>query len=84
MLAAAASYYKATLTVTTGLSAPFNNLAVIYKQQVSVAAYIDQILYLCSQLPLLFLSSFIYLFIFLSLALQFAIWNSHYNHGFFL
>ncbi|KAJ0015018.1 hypothetical protein Pint_20284 [Pistacia integerrima] len=33
MLAAAAQYYKATLTVTTGLSAPFNNLAVIYKQQ---------------------------------------------------
>ena len=34
MVAAAASYYKATLAVTTGLSAPFNNLAVIYKQQV--------------------------------------------------
>lgn len=34
MVAAAASYYKATLVVTTGLSAPFNNLAVIYKQQV--------------------------------------------------
>ncbi|XP_016672643.1 probable UDP-N-acetylglucosamine--peptide N-acetylglucosaminyltransferase SEC isoform X2 [Gossypium hirsutum] len=33
MVGAAASYYKATLTVTTGLSAPFNNLAVIYKQQ---------------------------------------------------
>lgn len=37
MVAAAASYYKATLTVTTGLSAPFNNLAIIYKQQVLVA-----------------------------------------------
>lgn len=36
MVAAAASYYKATLSVTTGLSAPFNNLAVIYKQQVVV------------------------------------------------
>lgn len=34
MVGAAASYYKATLAVTTGLSAPFNNLAVIYKQQV--------------------------------------------------
>lgn len=37
MVAAAASYYKATLTVTTGLSAPFNNLAIIYKQQVLVS-----------------------------------------------
>lgn len=36
-MAAAASYYKATLTVTTGLSAPFNNLAIIYKQQVLVS-----------------------------------------------
>lgn len=34
MVSTAASYYKATLTVTTGLSAPFNNLAIIYKQQV--------------------------------------------------
>lgn len=34
MVATAASYYKATLSVTTGLSAPFNNLAIIYKQQV--------------------------------------------------
>ncbi|KAG6735922.1 hypothetical protein POTOM_061393 [Populus tomentosa] len=33
MSAAAASCYKATLAVTTGLSAPFSNLAVIYKQQ---------------------------------------------------
>ena len=37
MSAAAASCYKATLAVTTGLSAPFNNLAVIYKQQVNTA-----------------------------------------------
>lgn len=36
MLSAAASCYKATLSVTTGLSAPFNNLAIIYKQQVGV------------------------------------------------
>ncbi|KAA8534695.1 hypothetical protein F0562_032212 [Nyssa sinensis] len=33
MMAAASTYYKATLAVTTGLSAPFNNLAIIYKQQ---------------------------------------------------
>lgn len=33
-MSAAASCYKATLSVTTGLSAPFNNLAIIYKQQV--------------------------------------------------
>ena len=37
MVTAAASYYKATLSVTTGLSAPFNNLAIIYKQQVLIA-----------------------------------------------
>ena len=37
MVAAAASYYKATLNATTGLSAPLNNLAVIYKQQVVTA-----------------------------------------------
>ncbi|MED6217438.1 hypothetical protein PIB30_017685 [Stylosanthes scabra] len=29
--------YKATLSVTTGLSAPYNNLAIIYKQQGSYA-----------------------------------------------
>lgn len=34
MMSAAAQCYKATLSVTTGLSAPFNNLAIIYKQQV--------------------------------------------------
>lgn len=33
-MVAAANCYKATLSVTTGLSAPFNNLAIIYKQQV--------------------------------------------------
>lgn len=32
----AAQCYKATLAVTSGLSAPFNNLAVIYKQQVDL------------------------------------------------
>ena len=36
MVAAAAQYYKATLNVTTGLSAPYNNLAIIYKQQVAL------------------------------------------------
>lgn len=35
-MSAAAQCYKATLAVTTGLSAPFNNLAIIYKQQVHV------------------------------------------------
>lgn len=34
MTSAAVQCYKATLAVTTGLSAPFNNLAIIYKQQV--------------------------------------------------
>jgi len=37
MVAAAATYYKATLNATTGLSAPLNNLAIIYKQQVVTA-----------------------------------------------
>ncbi|XP_052182661.1 probable UDP-N-acetylglucosamine--peptide N-acetylglucosaminyltransferase SEC isoform X2 [Diospyros lotus] len=40
MMAAAATYYKAVLAVTTGLSAPFNNLAIIYKQQ---GNYVDAI-----------------------------------------
>ncbi|MBA0668612.1 hypothetical protein Goklo_001504 [Gossypium klotzschianum] len=35
MVAAAASYYKATLSVTTGLSAPFNNLAGNYVEAIS-------------------------------------------------
>ena len=34
MVPTAASYYKATLSVTTGLSANFSNLTIIYKQQV--------------------------------------------------
>ncbi len=36
-MSAAASCYKATLSVTTGISAPFNNLAIIYKQQVAAS-----------------------------------------------
>lgn len=32
----AANFYKATLSVTTGLSAPYSNLATIYKQQVNL------------------------------------------------
>lgn len=39
MTPAAAQCYKATLSVTTGLSAPFNNLAIIYKQQVAASAF---------------------------------------------
>lgn len=35
MVGPASSLFQATLTVTTGLSAPFNNLAIIYKQQVA-------------------------------------------------
>jgi hypothetical protein len=34
MINVAATFYKATLSVTTGLSAPYSNLATIYKQQV--------------------------------------------------
>ncbi|XP_010677316.1 uncharacterized protein LOC104892984 [Beta vulgaris subsp. vulgaris] len=34
MIGTAAQYYKATLNVTTGLSAPYNNLAIIYKHQI--------------------------------------------------
>eukprot|EP00262_Sarcandra_glabra_P001228 TRINITY_DN11256_c0_g1_i2.p1 TRINITY_DN11256_c0_g1~~TRINITY_DN11256_c0_g1_i2.p1 ORF type:complete len:609 (+),score=94.27 TRINITY_DN11256_c0_g1_i2:407-2233(+) len=33
MMSTAATFCKATFTVTTGLSAPFSNLAIIYKQQ---------------------------------------------------
>lgn len=48
-MSAAAQCYKATLTVTTGLSAPFNNLAIIYKQQVvSVLWFLS----LCQHPPL--------------------------------
>ncbi|KAG6535389.1 hypothetical protein ZIOFF_000355 [Zingiber officinale] len=35
MMSVAASFYKATLAVITGISTPFNNLAIIYKQQTS-------------------------------------------------
>jgi protein O-GlcNAc transferase len=34
LISAAASFYKAAISVTSGLSSPLNNLAVIYKQQV--------------------------------------------------
>lgn len=44
MLSSAAAFYKATLSVTTGLSAPFSNLAIIYKQQVLTAADIFAII----------------------------------------
>lgn len=37
----AASFYILTLGVTNGLSAPFNNLALIYKQQVIIIFYLD-------------------------------------------
>ncbi|KAG6488846.1 hypothetical protein ZIOFF_005775 [Zingiber officinale] len=33
MMSVVASFYKAILAVTTGISVPFNNLAIIYKQQ---------------------------------------------------
>ncbi|KAG6468520.1 hypothetical protein ZIOFF_073208 [Zingiber officinale] len=33
MMSVAASFYKAILAVATGISVPFNNLAIIYKQQ---------------------------------------------------
>ncbi|KAG6487594.1 hypothetical protein ZIOFF_056182 [Zingiber officinale] len=39
MMSVAASFYKATLAVTTGISAPFNNLAIIYKQQFTNLKY---------------------------------------------
>lgn len=34
MVNVAASFYNATINVTSGLSAPYSNLATIYKQQV--------------------------------------------------
>ena len=34
MLEEAAALYQRTLAITTGLSAPYTNLAAIYKQQV--------------------------------------------------
>jgi hypothetical protein len=48
MLSAAASCYKATLSVTTGLSAPFNNLAIIYKQQVAASLLALSLWWRCS------------------------------------
>lgn len=36
MINVAAQCYKATLAVTSGLSAPYSNLALIYKQQVYI------------------------------------------------
>lgn len=42
----AAQCYKATLSVTTGLSAPFNNLAIIYKQQVAKSPSVTLFLYI--------------------------------------
>lgn len=48
LMSAAAQYYQATLTVTTGLSAPFNNLAMIYKQQVVPVLWF---LSLCFSMP---------------------------------
>ncbi|KAG6492520.1 hypothetical protein ZIOFF_047483 [Zingiber officinale] len=44
MMSVAASFYKATLAVTTGISAPFNNLAIIYKQQILGSTYIATLL----------------------------------------
>lgn len=43
MIGTAASFYRATLAVTTGLSAPFSNLAVIYKQQVFITTNFNSI-----------------------------------------
>ncbi|XP_042415520.1 probable UDP-N-acetylglucosamine--peptide N-acetylglucosaminyltransferase SEC [Zingiber officinale] len=44
MMSVAASFYKATLAVTTGISAPFNNLVIIYKQQILGNTYIATLL----------------------------------------
>ncbi|XP_042391761.1 probable UDP-N-acetylglucosamine--peptide N-acetylglucosaminyltransferase SEC [Zingiber officinale] len=44
MMSVAASFYKATLAVTAGISAPFNNLAIIYKQQILGSTYIATLL----------------------------------------
>lgn len=43
MVNVAANFYKATLAVTSGLSAPYNNLATIYKQQVLYGFYDEPI-----------------------------------------
>ncbi|KAG6522078.1 hypothetical protein ZIOFF_019212 [Zingiber officinale] len=42
MMSVAASFYKATLAVTTGISAPFNNLAIIYKQQTAADGLVNR------------------------------------------
>ncbi|RZC02408.1 putative UDP-N-acetylglucosamine--peptide N-acetylglucosaminyltransferase SEC [Glycine soja] len=43
VVVAAAQYYKATLNVTTRLSAPYNNLVIIYKHQDYIRAIQDVI-----------------------------------------
>ncbi|KAG6532167.1 hypothetical protein ZIOFF_006005 [Zingiber officinale] len=42
MMSVVASFYKATLAVTTGISAPFNNLAIIYKQQTDADGLVNR------------------------------------------
>ncbi|KAG6472905.1 hypothetical protein ZIOFF_070383 [Zingiber officinale] len=42
MMSVPASFYKATLAVTTGISAPFNNLAIIYKQQTAADGLVNR------------------------------------------
>ncbi|KAG6475987.1 hypothetical protein ZIOFF_065221 [Zingiber officinale] len=42
MMSVAASFYKATLAVATGISAPFNNLAIIYKQQTAADGLVNK------------------------------------------
>ncbi|KAG6469610.1 hypothetical protein ZIOFF_070540 [Zingiber officinale] len=42
MMSVLASFYKATLAVTTWISAPFNNLAIIYKQQTAADGLVNR------------------------------------------
>ncbi|KAG6507836.1 hypothetical protein ZIOFF_033189 [Zingiber officinale] len=42
MMSVVASFYKATLAVTIGISAPFNNLAIIYKQQTAADGLVNR------------------------------------------
>ncbi|KAG6479437.1 hypothetical protein ZIOFF_062903 [Zingiber officinale] len=42
MMSVPASFYKVTLAVTTGISAPFNNLAIIYKQQTAADGLVNR------------------------------------------
>ncbi|KAG6514026.1 hypothetical protein ZIOFF_024364 [Zingiber officinale] len=42
MMSVAASFYKATLAVTIGISVPFNNLAIIYKQQTAADGLVNR------------------------------------------